>query len=316
MRKGRLKGRRQYKTARESTTLVAVGASKQTLPGFVDHAVQSSKNPGPGGLIQRFQFLGFVSELKTVAEHEKVGASLIRGIIIQYNAGLSRIGGMNALADSGAFTRIESIRTHDLRRHPSFRKGLIIGANIHNVSFVTKMTPFRNTEGGPQPEVWLRGPIPDVPALLQPVGHALLQARDEVEALMDDFPDELLWTRPGGVASAGFHLQHLVGILDRLFTYARGEALNASQLDYLKDEGKDTVSAPTSRDLVAAFHRQVEQSLNELRAMNEAILTQPRVVGRGRLPSTVLGLLFHAAEHTQRHVGQLLVTIKVQRNSC
>ena len=178
------------------------------------------------------------------------------------------------------------------------------------------MTSHQNPEGRPLPEIWLRGPLPNVPALLQPVAHALLQARDDVEALTDDLPDELLWTRPGGVASVGFHLQHLAGILDRLFTYARGEALNVSQLDYLKDEGTATVSAPTFRDLVAAFHRQVDQSLNELRTMNEAILMQPRVVGRGRLPSTVLGLLFHAAEHTQRHVGQLLVTIKVQRNSC
>ena len=80
------------------------------------------------------------------------------------------------------------------------------------------------------PEVWLRGPLPDVPPLLQPVAHALMQAREEVAALMDGFPDELLWKRPvnrnaesrnaGLVASVGFHLQHLTGVLDRLFTYA------------------------------------------------------------------------------------------------
>jgi uncharacterized damage-inducible protein DinB len=178
------------------------------------------------------------------------------------------------------------------------------------------MTTQRKPDGVSQPEVWLRGTVPDVPALIQPVAHALLQAREEVDALMKDFPDELLWTRPGGVASAGFHLQHLAGILDRLFTYARGEALTASQMEYLKREGSATYPAKSAQDLVAAFDRQVELSLNELRAINEAILTQPRVVGRGKLPSTILGLLFHAAEHTQRHVGQLLVTVRVQRNSC
>lgn len=167
-----------------------------------------------------------------------------------------------------------------------------------------------------KPEVWLRGPIPGVPALLQPVAHALLQAREEVEALMENFPDELLWTRPGGVASAGFHLQHLTGVQDRLFTYARGEALNASQLEYLESEGRELIPARTSRDLVAAFNRQVEKSLKELRVTDERTLTQPRVVGRGQLPSTVLGLLVHAAEHTQRHVGQLLVTVRIQRNPC
>jgi hypothetical protein len=29
----------------------------------------------------------------------------------------------------------------------------------------------------------------------------------------------------------------------------------------------------------------------------------------------VLGLLFHAAEHTSRHVGQLITTLKVVRGS-
>jgi uncharacterized damage-inducible protein DinB len=182
--------------------------------------------------------------------------------------------------------------------------------------FVKKMTPQKDPDGGPLPEVWLRGPLPDVPALLQPVAHALLQARDEVEALMSDFPEEFLWTRPGGVASAGFHLQHLAGILDRLFTYSRGETLTASQLEYLKREGSAADPAESARDLVVAFRRQVELSVNELRAFNEGRLTEPRFVGRKRLPSTVLGLLFHAAEHTQRHLGQLLVTVKVQRNSC
>src|SRR5262245_3728494 len=88
-----------------------------------------------------------------------------------------------------------------------------------------------------RPEVWLRGPVPGVPAALQPVAHALLQAREEVEALMDGFPQHLLWTRPNDVASVGFHLQHLAGVLDRLFTYARGESLNPVQLEALSREG-------------------------------------------------------------------------------
>ena len=87
------------------------------------------------------------------------------------------------------------------------------------------------------PEVWLRGPLPDVPALLQPVAHALLQAREEIYELMKDFPEILLWERPAGVASVGFHLQHLTGVLDRLFTYAQGHALSAAQLQYLAAEG-------------------------------------------------------------------------------
>src|SRR5687767_6130005 len=88
------------------------------------------------------------------------------------------------------------------------------------------------------PEYWLRGPEPQVPALLQPVAHALLQARDEVTGLMENFDDRLLWEKPGGSAAVGFHLQHLSGVLDRLFTYAKGEALTPAQLQQLAAEGK------------------------------------------------------------------------------
>jgi uncharacterized damage-inducible protein DinB len=158
----------------------------------------------------------------------------------------------------------------------------------------------------------LRGPLPDVPSLLQPVAHALLQAREEVEAFMTGFSEDRLWLRPGGVASAGFHLQHLTGVLDRLFTYARGEQLNADQLKYLEAEGRPNPLL-RSADLVAAFRAQVTRALADLRTIDERTLTQPRTVGRGKLPSTVLGLMFHSAEHVQRHVGQLLVTIRVQQ---
>jgi uncharacterized damage-inducible protein DinB len=159
-------------------------------------------------------------------------------------------------------------------------------------------------------EVWLRGPLPHIPPLLQPVGHALLQAREEVIAVMAGFPEERLWERPGGVASVGFHLQHLAGVLDRLFTYARGKALDNAQSRKLAAEGTPEPGAG-SRELLATFEKQVDLALEQLRNTNEWTLTDYRAVGRAQLPSTVLGLLVHAAEHTQRHVGQLLVTVRV-----
>ncbi|WP_266206111.1 DinB family protein [Pontibacter kalidii] len=161
-------------------------------------------------------------------------------------------------------------------------------------------------------EAWQSGPVDGVPALLQPVAHALLQAREEVHTLMEGFPEELLWEQPAGVASVGFHLQHLKGVIERLFTYARGEQLSEEQLSNLRAEGKpaDDKAYPV-QDLVRNFDRQVDQALEQLRRTDEASLTDFRGVGRAQLPSTVLGLLFHAAEHTMRHVGQLLVTIKV-----
>ena len=164
----------------------------------------------------------------------------------------------------------------------------------------------------PDLEAWLRGPLPGVPALLQPVAHALVQARDEVAAELATFPDARLWDRPAGVASVGFHLQHLRGVLDRLFAYARGEALGERQLDALRAEGvpDDTL---TTDELVAAFARQVDAAIAQIQATDPAALTDARGVGREQIPSTVIGLLVHAAEHTTRHTGQLLVTARVVR---
>ncbi len=160
------------------------------------------------------------------------------------------------------------------------------------------------------PEVWLRGPLPDVPPLLQPVAHALLQAREEVSTIMNGFPEARIWDRPAGVASVAFHLQHLSGVLNRLFTYARGKSLNEDQARALAAEGREDAGV-NMEGLLAAFHTQVDHALIQLKETNEAELTHPRAVGRAQLPSTVFGLLFHAAEHTQRHVGQLLVTARV-----
>jgi uncharacterized damage-inducible protein DinB len=163
------------------------------------------------------------------------------------------------------------------------------------------------------PEVWLRGPLPEVPALLQPVAHALLQAREEITKIMADFSAEKLAERPLGLASVGFHLRHLAGVLDRTFTYARGEALSPAQLAYLAAEGQPPTHPGAVLELVDTFARQVDTALAQLIATPEATLPEWRGVGRAQLPSTVIGLLVHAAEHTTRHVGQLLVTARVVR---
>ncbi len=165
-----------------------------------------------------------------------------------------------------------------------------------------------------QPEVWLRGPVDGLSPYLQPVAHALLQANEEIISLLQDFPDELLWRQPAGLASPGFHLQHLTGVLDRLLTYAAGKPLSEEQLSYLKSEGSPGGENTDANDLCAAFSEQVEASLQTLKTFPEASLTEARTVGRAKLPSTVLGLLFHAAEHTMRHTGQLLVTVNVLKH--
>lgn len=163
------------------------------------------------------------------------------------------------------------------------------------------------------PEYWMRGPVTGIPALLQPVAHALLQAREEIQQLMTDFPAELLWKRPAGLASPAFHLQHLRGVLDRLATYALGEQLSPTQLEALGQEGKED-AALTAKVLTENFSRQVDLMLAQLQTTDPATLEDFRGVGRKALPSNVLGLLFHAAEHTMRHGGQLLVTVRVLKD--
>jgi len=171
------------------------------------------------------------------------------------------------------------------------------------------------------PEYWLRGPVPGIPPLLQPAAHALLQSREEVNALMEGFPEAWLWDRPAGLASPGFHLQHLAGVLDRLFTYADDKALSQQQLEYLAAEGKplagqDAAEGPapnTLSRLLEHLNQQIDKSLRQLSRTPEQALTEPRGVGRAKTPSTAGGLLFHAAEHTMRHTGQLLVTVRILR---
>jgi uncharacterized damage-inducible protein DinB len=163
-----------------------------------------------------------------------------------------------------------------------------------------------------EPEPWLRGPVAGVPPLLQPVAHALLQAREDVRRVVTPLDAQTLWARPGGAASVGFHVRHAAGSLDRLFTYARGEVLNESQRTALRREtAPEEQGNASAAELVAAFEAQVERALAQLRQTGEAVLTERREVGRARLPSTVLGLLFHGAEHTQRHVGQTITTAKI-----
>jgi hypothetical protein len=162
-----------------------------------------------------------------------------------------------------------------------------------------------------QPEVWLRGPVPEIPPLLQPVAHALLQAAEEVRAVVGSLSAAHLWARPGSAPSVGFHVRHAAGSLDRLFTYARGEALSAEQRDFLASEASPGSPPAEGANLASAFERQVDRALAQLRATPESTLLEARGVGRLQLPSTVLGLLFHAAEHTQRHVGQIVTTARI-----
>lgn len=160
-----------------------------------------------------------------------------------------------------------------------------------------------------RPEPWLRGPVPGVAPVFQPVAHALQHAVEDLRSALNGFPETALWACPAGIASVGFHLRHIAGVLDRMGAYADGRALSADEAAALAAEELPG-SEPTSV-LVAAVEAAVERMLARLRAADPSAASDARRVGRAGLPSTVLGLYVHAAEHTQRHVGQLLVTARV-----
>jgi uncharacterized damage-inducible protein DinB len=160
-------------------------------------------------------------------------------------------------------------------------------------------------------EAWLRGPVEGVEAWLQPAAHALIQARVDLRAALQAVPEPQLWARPQGVASLGFHVLHVAGATDRLLTYARGASLDAAQWAFL---AREKAPGPLSAEaLLRELDGAVEGALTQIRATPRERLLEPRWVGRDRLPSTVLGLIFHAAEHAQRHAGQATTTTLLLR---
>ena len=162
-------------------------------------------------------------------------------------------------------------------------------------------------------EVWLRGPVPGIVPLLQPAAHALLQVSEDVLPLVAGLKADQLWARPGGAASIGFHLKHLPGSVDRLLTYARGEQLSSSQMAYLASERTVHDDRPSLESLAANLSAGIDAAIGFLRSVPEASLLEPREVGRQKRPSTTLGLIFHAAEHSSRHAGQIVTLCRVIR---
>ena len=162
-------------------------------------------------------------------------------------------------------------------------------------------------------EVWLRGPVSGIEPLLQPAAHTLIQVAEDVLPLVRDLSPDQLWARPGGGASIGFLLAHLPGSLDRLLTYSRGDALSEAQFAALAAERVIHDTPPSLAALTDAFSATLDAALAHLRTVPASALLLPREVGRKKLPSTTLGLIFHAAEHSSRHAGQVVTLNKIVR---
>ncbi len=164
-------------------------------------------------------------------------------------------------------------------------------------------------------EVWLRGPVDGIIPLLQPAAHAILQVGEDVLPLVADLTPDQIWARPGGAAAIGYHLLHVPGSLDRLLTYSRGAVLNPTQLKELAAERTAYDDRPDMASMRARFAGAIDAAVAYMRTVPETALLTVRAVGRKRLPSTTLGLIFHAAEHASRHAGQVVTLSKLVRQA-
>ena len=160
------------------------------------------------------------------------------------------------------------------------------------------------------PEPWLRGPVAGVDPLVAPVLYAFQQAREDLARHTAGLTPAQLWARPHGLGSAGFHLRHIAGSVERLMAYVQGRQLTPEQLAAARTEMEPGAGR---EELLAALDASLGRAEAIVRTLDPTTLAEPREVGRKRLPTTVIGLLIHIAEHTQRHTGQAISAAKLAR---
>jgi len=161
------------------------------------------------------------------------------------------------------------------------------------------------------PEPWLRGPIPGVHPLIAPILRSFEQAREDLAKFTEGLTPEQLWASPHGFGSAGFHIRHIAGSTERLMSYLQNRKLTVWQMTALRDEAQPL--GLRREELLAILEKALREAEAVVRGIDPASLDEPRAVGRKRLPATVIGLLTHIAEHTQRHVGQAISACKWSR---
>ena len=158
------------------------------------------------------------------------------------------------------------------------------------------------------PEPWLRGTLAEVPAVARGVLHALELAREDAKKWCGGLSEEQIHAKPAGLPSVAFQLRHIAGSLDRLLTYAEGNALSDEQLQTLRAEAD---SHGSTKEVLSGLEAAISRGSIRIRALASQDYELPRAVGAKRLPTTLGGLLVHVADHTQRHVGQAITTAKL-----
>jgi len=160
----------------------------------------------------------------------------------------------------------------------------------------------------PYIEPWMSGSHAEVPAAGRAVLHALELALDDLTKWTAGLTDVEVHARPLGLPSVAFHLKHLARSVDRILSYAEGGQLSAEQLAVLKTE-------QTGDESLAALLAEVEASFSNAAGRVHVLATADfetfRGIGRKQLPASLGGALIHVADHTQRHVGQVVTTAKV-----
>jgi uncharacterized damage-inducible protein DinB len=159
-------------------------------------------------------------------------------------------------------------------------------------------------------EPWLRGPIEGVHPLTAPILYAFQQAREDLAKYTAGLSREGIWRIGPGGGSVGFHLRHIAGSTNRLMSYLQGRVLTGDQMAALRVE--EEPGGPDRDELLADLDCVFAEAEKVVRAIDPATLADARTVGRRKLPTTVIGLLTHIAEHTQRHVGQAITLARSQ----
>ena len=181
---------------------------------------------------------------------------------------------------------------------------------------------FENRVASREPEPWLRGTLTEVEPVRRAVLHALELAEEDAARWAESLSDAEMFARPAGLPSVAFQLRHIVRSLDRLLTYAesgflsslelRGNelrGLSEAQMTALRTEMDEGFAA----EVLLEFREGLQSAMGRVRAFAPEQFAEVRGVGRKQLPTIVVGLLIHCAEHTQRHVGQMVTTVLVAR---
>jgi hypothetical protein len=173
----------------------------------------------------------------------------------------------------------------------------------------------------------LRGAIPGVDPLLAPVFFSFTQVREDLALHTRDLSPDDVWRQVGSLPALGFQLRHIAGSVERLTSYLMDEQLSPGQIACMKQEGGpatgvagtsvagSSVDPPGVDELLAGVDAALANAEARMATIDPATIHEPRYIGRKRLPTTVLGLLVHIAEHTQRHLGQAITTAKLVRES-